>query len=80
MADFNSVLADARQLSGSDQLRLIDALWDSAPADADLPLHEAWAPEPERRVAAIRSGTAKTVPWATIRDEALARIGYGTSH
>ena len=79
MSDFNSVLDGARQLSADDQLRLIDALWDLVPAEATLPLHEDWAPELERRVAAIRAG-GKTVPWTTIRDEALARIGHGKSY
>ena len=80
MLDFNSVLDGARQLSADDQLRLIDALWDMVPAEATLPLHEEWAAELERRVAAIRAGSAKTVPWTTIRDEALARIGHGKSY
>jgi len=80
MLDFNSVLDGARQLSADDQLRLMDALWDMVPAEAALPLHEDWAPELERRVAALRAGSAKTVPWTTIRDEALARIGHGKSN
>lgn len=42
-------------------------------------LSEAWAPELERRVAALELGIAKTVPWETIRAEALARIGHGDS-
>jgi len=77
MADFDSVLSRARQLSAEDRLRLIDALWELVPPEADLPLHEDWAPELERRVAAIEAGAATTVPWTTIRDEALARIGHG---
>ena len=77
MANFHSVLSEARQLSAEDRLRLIDALWDSVPRELDLPLHEDWAPELQRRVAALEAGTATTVPWTTIRDEALARIGHG---
>jgi putative addiction module component (TIGR02574 family) len=77
MADFNSVLDDARQLSPEDRVKLIDALWESVPADLDVPLHPDWAPELERRVAAIEAGTAGTIPWTTIREEALARIGHG---
>lgn len=80
MADFNTVLSDAQKLPTQDQLRLIDKLWDSVPSDADLPLHEAWAPELECRVAAIRSGSATTIPWETVRAEALARIEHGHSH
>ena len=77
MVDFNSVLSEAQQLSAEDQLRLIDALWDLVPPDADIPLHEDWAAELERRVAEIEAGDAATVPWTTIRKEALARIGHG---
>ena len=77
MVDFNTVLTEAQQLSAEDQLRLIDALWDLVPPDADIPLHEDWAAELERRVAEIEAGDAATVPWTTIRKEALARIGHG---
>ncbi len=77
MADLNSVLHEARQLSHDDRLRLIDALWDLVPPDANIPLHEDWVPELERRVAAIKDGTETTVPWEVVRAEALARIGHG---
>ncbi len=80
MVTFNSVLDDARQLSPEDRLRLIDALWESVPADLDLPLHPDWASELERRVAAIEAGTASAIPWTTIREDALARIGHGSGH
>lgn len=74
MMSFESVLSEATQLSAEDQLRLIDALCAGAPEEADLPLHEDWAPELERRVAAIEGKTATTIPWETVRREALARI------
>ena len=77
MVDFHAVLCDARQLSPEDRLKLIDALWDSVPPHLDLPLHSDWAPELERRVAAIAAGTATTTPWTKIREEAMARIGHG---
>ena len=80
MVEFNTVLDNARKLSTDDQLRLIDALWDLVPVDANLFLHADWELELERRVAAIEAGSATTVPWTTIRDEALGRIGQGTVH
>ena len=40
MADYSSVLNDARQLSEAEQLQLIAALWEMVPVDAELPLHE----------------------------------------
>ncbi len=80
MPDFTSVLHDARRLSEAERLQLIDALWDTLPPDSDLPLDEAWEPELARRVEEIEAGTAKTVPWETIRAEALARINHDEPH
>jgi putative addiction module component (TIGR02574 family) len=64
-------LNDARQLSEEDHLLLIDSLWETVPANANLPLNEAWASELERRVAAIQAGKVETVPWEAIRAEAV---------
>lgn len=77
MSDFDTVLSAARQLPDKDRLRLIDALWDSVPADADAPFTNKWAREIERRVAELDAGSAQTVPWSQIRAEALARIRHG---
>jgi len=74
MVSFSAVLNDARQLSERERLELIDALWDTVPSDADLPLHDDWGPELQRRVDAIKSGMAETVPWNEIRAAALAQI------
>ena len=75
MSDFDSILIAAQRLPAQDRLRLIEALCDSVPPDADIPLHEDWGPELERRVAELESGTANTVPWSHIRDEALHNPG-----
>jgi putative addiction module component (TIGR02574 family) len=80
MSDFESVLSAARQLPDTDRLRLIDALWDSVPPDADVPFSDEWAGEIERRVAELDAGTANTVSWSRIRDEALARMGHGKAN
>jgi putative addiction module component (TIGR02574 family) len=79
IADFNSVLDAAQLLTAQDRLRLIDALWDSVPPECDVPLHDEWGPEIERRLAAIQAGTAKTILWSEIRDAALNRIGHGSN-
>lgn len=80
MADFDALLAEARQLPEAERLRLISELWDTVVQPADHPLHEEWAAELDRRVAMIEAGAAKTVPWETARSEALARIGNGPPH
>lgn len=77
MTSFDTVLDAAQNLPTDDRLRLIEALWNSVPPDVDVPLHADWEQELEKRVAEIESGAAPSVPWSTIRDEALARIGHG---
>ena len=79
MLDFNSVLDGARAAFYRRTVALNRCLVGfgacgsdaaaSRRAEATLPLHGDWALELERRVAAIRAGSAQTVPWTTIRDE-----------
>lgn len=76
MSDFSAVLSAAQRLSEKDRLRLIDALWESAPPDSEAPFSDEWARAIEARLAELDAGTAKTVPWSQIRDEALARISH----
>jgi len=76
MSDFASVLSAAQQLPECDRVRLIDALWDSVPADSDAAFSDEWLCEIGRRTAELDAGTAKTVPWSDIKREALARIGH----
>ena len=77
MSTYDSVLGAAFQLPTEDRLRLIEALWNSVPAEIDLPLHADWEQELASRVASIDDGTATTIDWATIKREALSRIGHG---
>ena len=76
MSDFVSVLTAARQLPELERVRLIEALWDSVPPDSDAPFSDEWTREIERRAAELDAGTARTVPWSDIKNEALARIGH----
>ena len=80
MSDFDSVLSAAQQLPERDRLRLIDALWDTVPPESESPFSDEWAREIGRRVAELDAGTAKTVPWSQVREEALARIRHGKAN
>jgi len=80
IVDFHTVLDNARQLSTMDQTRLIDALWNLVPDDVELPLHPEWAAELQRRVTERQSGTAKSISWAQVRSEALARVRDDNAH
>ncbi len=77
MQDFDSVLGSARQLPPQDQARLIDALWHTMPESVDVALHPDWEAELERRLAVLKTGSTKGIPWTQIRDAALAKTGHG---
>jgi putative addiction module component (TIGR02574 family) len=74
MTTYESVLSAATQLPEGDRLRLIDALWDTIPADAELPLSEEWLAEIKRRLDQLDRGEAKTYSWSEVRDAALAKL------
>jgi putative addiction module component (TIGR02574 family) len=74
MQSFESILGAVEQLPIADQLRLIEAIWNSVPPEVDIPLHPDWEAVLTERVARFENGTATTIPWTTIREEALARI------
>jgi putative addiction module component (TIGR02574 family) len=80
MSDFTSVLSAAQNLPEQDRLRLIDALWDTLPPEAEASISDEWRQEIERRVAELDAGAVETVPWSQVRDEALARINNGKGH
>lgn len=76
MIDLNKVLEQARRLSPEDQVKLIEAWWESAPPDTELLLHPEWNSELQRRMEALKKGDAATVAWTNIRAEAMARLGH----
>ena len=70
MSDYISVLSAAQGLPEPDRLRLIDALWETVSPDLEAPFSDEWTHEIERRAAELDTGTAKTIPWPQIREEA----------
>ena len=80
MMTFESVLTAATQLPEGDRLRLIDALWDTVPADAEVPLSEEWLTEIDKRVDEMERGEGRTYSWPEVRDAALARLRRGTAN
>lgn len=80
MSDYEALLADASRLSVSERIQLIEALWDTVPADCLPPLSNEWLEEIQRRSAEFDSGSVRTVPWEKIRAEALHRAGVTKSN
>jgi len=60
-------------LSEEERATLAGLLIESLETEFDPNVEEAWRQEIERRVAELDSGTAKTVPWETLRAELLRR-------
>lgn len=44
------------------------------PAEVQTDVEQAWIEEAKRRMAEIEAGTAKTVPWSEVMEEARARF------
>ena len=78
MPTYENVLADAARLKVADRIQLIDAIWDTLPADSLPPLTDEWLAEIQRRSAEYDSGSAETVSWEQVRAEALRRAGVTT--
>jgi putative addiction module component (TIGR02574 family) len=74
MLNYDSLLADASRLPVADRIELIEALWDTVPADSLPPLSDEWREEIRRRSAELESGLVQTVPWEQIRADALRRV------
>lgn len=79
MTTYDAVLSAAAQLPQVDRLRLIDALWDTVPDDAEIPLSEEWLAEIDKRVDEMERGEGRTYSWPEVRDAALARLRRGTA-
>ena len=75
MSDYETLLADARRLPLVHRMQLIEALWDTLPADSLPPLTDEWIAEIQRRSAEYDSGSVQPVPWEQIRADALRRAG-----
>lgn len=75
MPNYETLLADATQLPVADRIQLIDAIWDTLPADSLPPLNDEWVAEIQRRSAEYDSGSVETVPWEQVKAEAMRRLG-----
>jgi putative addiction module component (TIGR02574 family) len=77
VSTYESLLADASQLPVADRIELIEALWETVPAEALPALTDEWIEEVRRRSSEYDSGSVQTTPWEQIRADALRRVGIG---
>ncbi|MGI8906231.1 MAG: addiction module protein [Candidatus Sumerlaeaceae bacterium] len=70
-ADLSRIKAAALQLSVDEKIELAEDLYLSANGFSPDGLDPEQRMELERRLAEVRAGTAKLVPWEQLRDEIL---------
>lgn len=75
MSDYQTLLADASCLPVPERIQLIEALWDTLPADSLPPLTDEWIAEINRRSAEYDSGSVQPIPWEQVKADALRRAG-----
>ncbi len=71
----NDLLKKALALPAEDRAALAGTLIDSLDEETDESVEEAWNDEIARRIAALDSGKAKTIPWLEVRRRVLAKLG-----
>ncbi|MGD0518091.1 MAG: addiction module protein [Thermoguttaceae bacterium] len=74
MSNYKILLADASHLPVGDRIQLIEALWDTLPADCLPPLTDEWLLEIQRRSAEFDADSVQATPWEQIRADALHRV------
>jgi putative addiction module component (TIGR02574 family) len=75
MTTYEALLAGASQLPLADRIQLLDAIWDTLPADSLPPLSDEWVAEIQRRSAEFDAGSAETVSWEQVKADAFRRAG-----
>jgi putative addiction module component (TIGR02574 family) len=74
MPDLQSLLTNAAQLPVPIRIELIEAIWDSIPAQELPPISEEWQEEIQRRSAEFDAGGVETIAWEEVRAAAHQRI------
>ena len=74
MSNYKTLLAEPSLLPVLDRIQLIEALWDTLPADFLPPLADEWVAEIPRRSAEFDAGLVQATPWEQVRADALHRV------
>jgi putative addiction module component (TIGR02574 family) len=75
MVPFADVLSAAQALPASDQLRLVEVLWDNLPTSEWPSPSEEWIAESQRRSAEYDAGTMSVSVWPDVRARARQKAG-----
>jgi putative addiction module component (TIGR02574 family) len=70
----SKLLEQALSLSVEEQEALADSLISNLGGKVDEGVQAAWEDEIGKRIAALDSGNAKTIPWAEVRKRNLSKL------
>jgi putative addiction module component (TIGR02574 family) len=73
-----ALLAQALELGEAERAEIAGSLLQSLEPPPSAEVDAAWRDEVRRRLAELESGEAETIPWETVRDELLAKLGGAT--
>lgn len=68
LRDVDAVLTHALLLSPEARAALAASLLESLEEEVDEGAEDAWHATIDRRIMELQSGSAKTIPWATVRE------------
>jgi len=74
--EVSKLLEKALSLSVEEQEALADSLISNLGGKVDEEVEAAWEAEIGRRVTELKSGKAKTIPWAEVRKRNLAKLPH----
>ncbi len=75
MNTFDDVFGAAQDLSATDRIRLIHALWDTVPPEQWPMPSVAWLEEAQRRSDEYDAGRMPASPWPDVRARARRKAG-----
>lgn len=73
MTRVDRIINEVAQLEPAERAEVVERLLESTPLEMDQEIETAWKEEVRERLARIRSGEAKLIPWEETKRRLLAR-------
>lgn len=73
MTRVDRIINEVAQLEPAERAEVVERLLESTPLEMDEEIETAWREEVRERLARIRSGEAKLIPWGETKRRLLAR-------
>ncbi|HEX2735354.1 MAG TPA: addiction module protein [Polyangiaceae bacterium] len=73
MTRVERIINEVAQLEPAERAEVVERLLESAPLEMDEEIETAWKDEVRERLARVRAGKAKLIPWEESKRRLLAR-------